>query len=95
MKTAMIQECEWVYKYLLVYHMIKLEKTDTFLATENMANMFLSGLEAIISSLGTGKNCPEFDLAILILEPLVTKQKPKKPNQNIKKFLKSWLSVLK
>lgn len=58
--TAMIQECERLYKYLLAYHMVKLEKKAVFLAIQS----FWSGLEALISGLGIGKKHLEFDFAL-------------------------------
>lgn len=57
----------------------KVGKNSHVLATQPL----WSGLEAVISSLGIGKNCPEFDFAILILELLVTK---KNPPQNLTKI---------
>lgn len=59
-RTAMIQECERIYKYLLVYYMVKLEKEAVFLAIK----AFWSVLEAVIPSLGIGKKCLEFDFAL-------------------------------
>lgn len=55
-RTTMIQECERFYKYLLAYHMVKLEKKLIFLAIKS----FWSELEA----LGIDKKCLELDFAL-------------------------------